>query len=167
MDIEFRPWQRGDEDSLTANANNYNIWKNVRNRMPFPYTLSDARNWISYNQYMSPVTHFAIIVDGQAVGAVGFELKEDIYCKNAEVGYWLGESFWGKGIATEALQWAVHHIFSNFDIHRIYACVFSNNISSRRVLEKAGFVLEAIHKESVLKEGLFMDECIYSLIRNK
>jgi RimJ/RimL family protein N-acetyltransferase len=164
MHIEFRKWKPGDEDSLTKNANNYKIWKNVRNRMPYPYTLSDAINWIGQNQYLDPVTHFAIVVDGKAVGAVGFEMKEDIYSKNAEVGYWLGEEYWGNGISTKALEWIVKYIFSQTDIHRIYASVFIDNLASRRVLEKAGFILEAVHKQAVFKEGKFMDECIYSLI---
>jgi [ribosomal protein S5]-alanine N-acetyltransferase len=166
MDIEFRAWKHGDEDSLSKNANNINIWKNVRNRMPYPYTISDARNWISYCQYLTPVTNFAIVVDGKAVGAVGFEAKEDIYIRNAEVGYWLGEPYWGHGISTRALTWITDYIFTNFDIHRIYACVFINNLASRRVLEKAGFNLEAVHKEAVVKEGNLMDECIYALLKN-
>ena len=109
--------------------------------MPFPYTIEDAMNWIGQNQYMEPVTHFAVVVDGKAVGSVGFELQEDIYSKNAEVGYWLGENYWGRGISTMALEWIVKYIFSGFDIHRIYARVFISNLASRRVLEKSGFSL--------------------------
>ncbi len=167
MKIDIRRWKPGDEESLALNANNYKIWKNVRNRMPFPYTIEDARNWIGQNQYMDPVTHFAIVVDGEAVGSVGFELKEDIYVKNAEVGYWLGEKYWGLGISTVALEWAVKHIFSGFDIHRIYATVFITNSVSRRVLEKAGFTLEAVHREAVFKEGKFIDEYIYKLMKEE
>ncbi len=165
MNIVFRPWKKGDEESLVQNANNYNVWKNLRNRMPYPYTMSDARNWISYCQYITPATNFAIEVDGKAVGAVGFELKEDIYEKNAEVGYWLGEEYWGKGIATQALNFIIEYIIKNFDIHRIYACVFIHNLASRRVLDKAGFSLEAVHKEAVYKEGKYEDECIYTLLK--
>ena len=167
MEIEFRAWKHGDEESLAENANNINIWKNVRDRMPYPYTITDARNWISYCQYITPVTNFAIVVDGNAVGAVGFELKEDIYCMNAEVGYWLGEPFWGKGISTKALEWIVDYIHSKFDIHRIYACVFINNRASRRVLEKAGFRLEAVHKDAVFKEEKYLDECIYTMLKEQ
>ena len=166
MEVEFRPWKRGDENSLALHANNYKIWKNVRNRMPFPYTLEDARNWVGYNQYIAPVTNFAIVVEGKAVGAVGLELKEDIYVRNAEIGYWLGETYWGQGISTRAVQWLVGQIFSQFEIHRIYACVFINNLASRRVLEKAGFILEAVHRDAVFKEGNYIDECTYSLVRD-
>jgi RimJ/RimL family protein N-acetyltransferase len=167
MQIEIRRWKPGDEESLALNANSFNIWKNVRNRMPFPYTIDDARNWIGQNQYMDPVTHFAIVVDGVAAGSVGFELKDDIYIKNAEVGYWLGEKYWGRGISTYALEWIVKYIFSEFAVHRIYATVFINNLASRRVLEKAGFILEAVHQQAVFKEGKFIDECIYKMLNEE
>jgi [ribosomal protein S5]-alanine N-acetyltransferase len=170
MDIKLtrsvlRPWQRGDETSLVLQANNRNIWRNVRDLFPYPYTLQHAREWVGRAGRIHPVTNFAIVVDGDAVGGVGLVLRDDIYRRSAEIGYWLGEEYWGRGIVTEAVAAVTEWGFSNFDICRIYAGVFEWNPASMRVLEKAGYTFEARLSKQVTKDGKTIDEFIYATVR--
>jgi [ribosomal protein S5]-alanine N-acetyltransferase len=157
---KLRNWQSGDEASLAKAANNYKVWRNLKDIFPHPYTLADAYEWVklAHNQ---PLT-FAIEVEGNAAGGIGVLSKEDIYRTSAEIGYWLSEAHWGKGIITNALNEVVKITFENDHIHRIYAGVFEYNLASMRVLEKAGFIKEAILKQSIIKEGKLYDEHIYS-----
>jgi RimJ/RimL family protein N-acetyltransferase len=161
----IRPWQPGDERSLVLHANNYKIWRNVRDRFPHPYTLGDARAWVEYVADEEPRTNFAIAVDGVAVGGIGLVLQSDIYHRSAEIGYWLGERFWGRGIMTEAVRAFTAWGFDNFKICRIYAGVLEWNPASRRVLEKAGYQFEARLRKAVTKNGQTMDDFIYAAIR--
>lgn len=162
----IRPWQAGDEDSLVRHANNIKIWRNVRDAFPHPYTMKDAKGWIEQTGKESPVTNFAIEVDGQAVGAVGLMLQTDIFRRTAEIGYWLGEEFWGRGIVTEAVRATVEYGFANFDIARIFAGVLEWNKGSMRVLEKAGFQFEVRMRKAVTKDGHTMDDFIYAIVRD-
>lgn len=155
----LRQWQSGDEESLTKNANNYNIWRNLKDIFPHPYTIEEAHSWIKIAQN-SP-ENFGIVIDNEAVGGIGILLKDDIHRKNAEIGYWLGEAYWGKGIISSAITEIVDYTFKNYDIYRIYAGVFEYNLASMRVLEKAGFHQEAILKQSLFKEGKLYDEHIF------
>lgn len=159
----LRQWQAGDEKSLFENANNYKVWRNLKDIFPHPYTLTDAYEWIKIAED-SPHT-FAIEVRGKAVGGIGILLKDDIYKKNAEIGYWLGESYWGQGIISAAITEIVDFTFRKYDVNRIFAGVFEYNIASMRVLEKVGFEKEAILKQSLYKEGKFYDEHIYVKFR--
>ena len=161
----LRPWQSGDEASLVKHANNRNIWRNVRDRFPYPYTMEHALTWIELSKHVQPVTNFAIVVDGAAVGGIGLILKDDIYSRSAEIGYWLGEEFWGRGIVTEAVRALTDWAFLNFDLCRIYAGVFEWNPGSMRVLEKAGYQLEARLRKRVTKDGQTIDELVYAVIR--
>ncbi|WP_064196140.1 MULTISPECIES: GNAT family N-acetyltransferase [Emticicia] len=159
QDYTLRQWRLGDEESLVRNANNYKIWKNLKDIFPNPYTIEDAGAWV--RMATDSEETFAIVIDNEAVGGIGILLKEDIYQKNAEIGYWLGEDYWGKGIISSAIPKIVDYTFKKYDIHRIYAGVFEYNLASMRALEKAGFEKEAILKESLFKEGHFYDEHIY------
>ncbi|HXG66254.1 MAG TPA: GNAT family N-acetyltransferase [Blastocatellia bacterium] len=163
----IRNWQSGDEESLVRHANNRKIWRNVRDAFPHPYTLADAQQWIQYANSMNPVAHFAIVVEGAAVGGIGFHLKEDVHRKSAEIGYWLGEAYWGRGIATAAVRAMTEYAFANFDICRLYAAVFEWNPGSARVLEKAGYEFEGRMKKSVFKDGQIIDDLIYAQVRLK
>lgn len=163
--VHLRPWRRGDEESLVQYANNRNIWINLDDLFPFPYTMEDARMWIQHCVVEKPARHFAIVVRGQAVGGIGILLKEGIRRKTAEIGYWLGEEYWNRGITTEAVKAVTEYVFSNFDICRIQATVFSLNIASGRVLEKAGYTLEASMKKGIIKDGSIIDELIYAVVR--
>jgi RimJ/RimL family protein N-acetyltransferase len=161
----IRDWRSGDEESLARHANNRKIWRNLRDAFPHPYPLEDARQWIASANAATPCTHFAIAVDGAAVGGIGFVLKDDIFRRSAEIGYWLGESYWGRGIVTEAVRAVTDYAFANFDLCRIYAGVFEWNLASMRVLEKAGYEFEARLKKSVTKDGQTVDDFIYAIIR--
>jgi len=162
----IRPWRSGDEGSLVRHADNYKIWRNVRDRFPHPYTIDDARAWIEYSSLEEPKTNFAIVVDEAAVGGIGLILQTDIYRRSAEIGYWLGEEFWGRGIMAEAVRAMTDWAFDNFDLSRIYAGVLEWNPASMRVLEKAGFQFEARLRKAVTKEGRTMDDFIYAIVRD-
>lgn len=169
MTLIIRPFREGDQDSLVENANNKAIFDNVKDTFPHPYTLADADWWVNQNSQknadeISKV--MAIEVDGKAVGAIGVILGTDVQRINAEIGYWLGENHWGKGITTQSLVWMTDYVFKNFShIHRIWAGVFGHNKSSMRVLEKAGFVLEATHYQSVIKNNIIGDEYVFVKLR--
>jgi ribosomal-protein-alanine N-acetyltransferase len=161
----LRPWRVGDEASLARYANNRNVSRNLRDRFPFPYTAADAADWISRASAQKPVTAFAIVVDGAAVGGVGIELGTDVFRRSAEIGYWLGEPFWGRGIATEVLRAVTEYAFAQFDVCRLEAGVFDWNPASARVLEKTGYVLEGRARGAVLKDGRVGDRLLYGLVR--
>jgi [ribosomal protein S5]-alanine N-acetyltransferase len=163
QNYRIRQWQTGDEKSLTENANNYKIWINLKDIFPHPYTLIDAYEWIK--MAADSQANFAIEVKGKAVGGIGILLKGDIYKKNAEIGYWLGEAYWGQGIISAAINEVVEYTFKNFDVSRIYAGVFEYNLASMRVLEKAGFHQEAVLKKALVKEGELFDEHIFVKFR--
>jgi RimJ/RimL family protein N-acetyltransferase len=161
----LREWRKGDESSLVRHANNYKVWRNLRDRFPHPYTIADAEWWIGHAGGQTPVRSFAIVVDRAAVGGIGLEMNTDVYRRSAEIGYWLGEEYWGLGIATEAVLAVVDYGFQTFDIHRIFAGVFERNSASMRVLEKAGFKQEARLIKAITKEGQTMDEFIYAIVK--
>jgi RimJ/RimL family protein N-acetyltransferase len=161
----LRPWRPGDESSLVRQANNRNIWRNVRDLFPYPYTPQHAREWVNRAGRVHPLTNFAIVVDGEAVGGVGLVLRDDIYRRSAEIGYWIGEEFWGRGIVTEAVVAVTEWGFANFDVCRIYAGVFEWNPASMRVLEKAGYAFEARLSKQVTKDGETIDEFIYAIVK--
>jgi RimJ/RimL family protein N-acetyltransferase len=162
----LRPWKPGDEQSLIRNANNRAIWRNLRDAFPHPYTLADAKHWIEIANSTNPPCNFAIVVDGDAVGGIGLVLKDDVFRRSAEIGYWLGEEFWGRGIVTEAVRAVTDYAFSAFDICRVYAGVFEWNPGSMRVLEKAGYEFECRMRKSVTKDSKTIDELIYVMIRD-
>jgi ribosomal-protein-alanine N-acetyltransferase len=159
----IRDWREGDEASLVRHANNRKIWQNVRDAFPHPYTTMDAEDWIRKASSDDPITSFAIEVDHAAVGGIGLVLQTDIFRRSAEIGYWLGEDYWGRGIVTEAVKAFTVWGFANFDLSRIYAGVFEWNPASSRVLEKAGFEFEGRMKKAVTKEGRTGDELIYAI----
>lgn len=161
----IRNFREGDEPSLVRHANNRKIWRNLRDRFPHPYVLDDAIWWIQYANSTTPVTNFAIAVDGEAIGGIGLILEDDVYRRSAEIGYWLGEEFWGQGIASSAVQALTEYAFANFDICRIFAEVFEWNPGSMRVLEKAGYQFEGRLKKAVFKDGQIIDACIYAIVR--
>ena len=161
----LRAWRPGDEPSLVRHANSRNVWRNLRDAFPQPYTLADAKRWIETANPATPITNFAIVVGGAAVGAIGLVLKEDVFRRSAEIGYWLGEEYWGRGIVTEAVHAVTEYAFATFDVCRVYAGVFEWNPASMRVLEKAGYEFECRMKKSVTKDGETIDELIYAMVR--
>ena len=165
MNIEIRAWREADIDLLVTIANNPHIGSKLRDGFPFPYTKRNAEEWIGMHAKVEPATQFAVVADAQLVGAIGFIKKENIYRKNVEIGYWIGEPFWNQGIASEAICLLVDYIFFHFDVVRVYAEVFSNNPASMRALEKNGFNLEAIHHKSIIKNGELLDDYCWVKLR--
>lgn len=163
MDFKLRLWKKEDADALAEYANNYEIAKNLMNVFPHPYTKEDGIKFIENNLKQNPVRVFAIEIDGKASGAIGIFPQYDIMCKNAELGYWLAEPFWGKGIITTAIRQITEYGFKTWDINRIYARPFGHNIASQKALEKAGFRLEARLDKTFYKFGEFHDELIYAI----
>ena len=159
----LRPWAAGDEPSLVRHANNYKIWRNLRDGFPHPYTLVDAKQWISFAQQQSPQTLFAVEVGGEAVGSVGLFPKSDIERLSAEIGYWIGEATWGKGIATAAVRTLSTYGFKELGLTRIFAVPLVSNPASMRVLEKAGYVREGVLRRSAIKEGIVLDQVLYAI----
>ncbi len=161
----LRPWRSDDVEPLVRHANNRNVWINLRDRFPHPYTHTDARQWIELAQTLPPNTQFAIDVGGEAVGGIGFELQSDIDRVAAEIGFWLGESYWGRGIATQALTAISESALKRPELFRLYASVLDYNPGSMRVLEKAGYKREGIMRQSAIKDGKVVDRVLYARTR--
>ncbi len=164
--IVLRPWSISDASQLALIADNKNIADNLRDGFPYPYTLQDARDWLNIILPENfPPKFFAIRIKEQLAGSIGIVTKSDIYRKNFEIGYFISEAYWGKGIATKAIKAATSYAFKDFDVVRVYAEPFSDNIGSRKALEKAGYSLEASLKRNVIKNGIIKDSCIYSVLK--
>jgi [ribosomal protein S5]-alanine N-acetyltransferase len=164
--IILRAWRRSDISSLVRYANNRKIWLNLRDVFPHPYTHADGEKWIAIcESNQGPATQFAIELRGEAIGGIGCRLLDDVNCKTVEVGYWLGEPFWGRGIATAALKQTTNYAFEIFSVERLQASVFEWNPASARVLEKAGYVLEGRLRRSIFKDGRLADSLLYARIR--
>ena len=165
MEIKLRPWNIEDAESLVENANNFEIARFMSDAFPYPYTIEHAKNFIAFATKDDPIHIFAIEMNGKAAGGIGIHPQADIMKKNAELGYWLGEKYWGKGIISKAILEIIPWAFNTYDITRIYARPFGTNIASQKVLEKAGFVLEARIKDNIFKNGAYLDELIYAIRR--
>lgn len=162
----LRSWKESDEEELLRLANHWEIASNLRDGFPHPYTKEDAKNWIM-NAVNQPDKLFVIEYQGHFTGSAGFHLLSDIYRKNAEIGYWIGLPYWGKGIATESIRLLTGYIFRTTDVHRIYAEPFADNTGSRRALEKCHFRAEAYFKENVIKNNILKDSCIYAILKTE
>jgi ribosomal-protein-alanine N-acetyltransferase len=159
--IVLRPWQKQDAQELAAVANNRNIWNNVRDALPNPYTVMDALQWIAYVNDQKPVLNFAIVSNGKVAGSIGCTPKEDISRKTIEIGYFIGEPYWNNGLATEAVKQLMDFITTRLDIVRIEAHVFASNKASMTVLRKNGFYLEAIHRKGAFKNNELIDDYLW------
>ena len=165
--IKFREWQISDIQSLAENANNINVWNNLRDYFPNPYSEEDGKQFIEMVlSKPKPAVDFAIVVDDKAVGGIGIILQKDVERISAEMGYWLGEKYWNKGIVTQAIKEIVKYSFENFpELQKIYATPFNFNIASQKVLQKAGFECEAILKKAAIKNGQIIDLHYYSIFK--
>jgi RimJ/RimL family protein N-acetyltransferase len=172
MEIKFgkykiRSYQKSDIDALIKYANNYNVYKCLKDTFPYPYTEDDAVVWLANCTVQNPETNFAITDENELIGAIGFKLNEDVFIRNAEIGYWLGEPFWGRNIVSQAVKEITKYIFNNYKINRIYASVFEGNPGSKRVLEKCGYVLEGIMRKAVFKEDKYLDQYTYAILKEE
>jgi [ribosomal protein S5]-alanine N-acetyltransferase len=166
-DVMLRHWRREDAQQLASIANNKNVWLNVRDRFPHPYTVMDAMQWIQMRTGEKPMQHFCITYNENVAGSIGVIVKDDVYRKSIELGYFVGEPFWGKGIATKAVKLMMEYIELTFDVLRVYAEVFEHNKASMGVLRKNGFYLEGIRKKAVIKDEVLMDDYVWVKFINK
>jgi RimJ/RimL family protein N-acetyltransferase len=166
-EVRLRPWLATDKASLVRYANNRNVWINLRDLFPHPYTEADASAWlVRCAAAREPLTHLAIEFQGEAIGGIGFNFLSDVNRKTGEIGYWLGEPFWGRGIATYALGRMTEYAFANFDLERLQAAVFGWNPASARVLEKNGYTLEGRLRRDMIKDGRISDSLLYARLRS-
>ncbi len=148
-------------------ANNRKIWNNLRDIMPHPNDEKDAKAFIDLCKEQSSSRTFGIFFEEKLSGVIGVQDQHDIYRHSIELGYWIGEPFWGKGIATEAVSQMVNYVFDSLQKVRILSNVYEHNKASMRVLEKNGFRLEGIRKKAVLKNDILLDEYLYYKLCNE
>ncbi len=166
-EIKLRILNEKDRSSLVKYANNKKIADNLRNAFPHPYSDQNAIDFIkSANENNPDKLILAIDLSGELIGCIGAFKQDDIYSKNAEIGYWLAEPFWGNGYVSSTIKKFLPMVFENMDIIRIYAEPFENNIGSKKALEKAGFKLEAVLKNNIFKNGEIQSSCIYSILKS-
>ena len=163
----MRSLRNADAIELARHANNRKVWLHLRDRFPHPYKIEDARRFIAAARSADRETEFAITVGGLAVGAIGVTLGTDVERCSAEVGYWIGEPYWGRGITTRALSEFTRFAFKAYHLERLYAVPFASNAASCRVLEKAGYRLEGRLLRSAIKDGAVQDQCLYAILRGK
>lgn len=158
----LRPFVAADAESLARHGNDYDVWKNLRDRFPHPYTPADAESYIAHNVSRPIQTSFAIVVEDTAIGSISLMLGEDIARQSAEVGYWIGREFWGRGIMVDAVRAATRHAFDALGLVRVFAVPFVTTTRSVRVLEKAGFVREGVMRHSAVKDEVLLDQLLYA-----
>lgn len=167
MDCEIRAWRIEDKTALAGLLNNKNILNNLRDGLPYPYTADDAGEYIAAMRAADQTKAFAFaIAAGSAlVGSIGVFRQENIHGRTAEMGYYIGEPYWGRGFGTSAVKQACRYVFEHTDIIRIFAEPFARNAASCRVLEKAGFQLEGILRSNAVKNGVVLDMKLYALVK--
>ncbi|MDE7181620.1 MAG: GNAT family N-acetyltransferase [Clostridia bacterium] len=167
MDIKIRQWKIEDAESMAEVLNNKKIMDNLRDGLPYPYTADDAREYINFlfNSDKNSTFAFAVVYGEKVVGCLGVFRQDNVSYRAAEMGYYIGEPYWNKGIATCAIKQACDYVFKNTDIIRIYAEPFARNKASCRVLEKAGFTCEGTLRSNVVKNGIIEDSKIYAVIK--
>jgi RimJ/RimL family protein N-acetyltransferase len=139
------------------------VWLNLRDLFPHPYTAADAEAWVSLASNQAQPTNLAIEVQSETVGGVGLELHDDVERVSAEIGYWLGQRFWNRGIMTAAVRAVTEYWFEQFSLTRVYALPFVTNVASHRVLEKAGYVREGLLRRSAIKNGVVVDQVLFAI----
>jgi RimJ/RimL family protein N-acetyltransferase len=162
-----RSWTAADVSSLAQHANNRRIWETLRDRFPYPYTRADAVTFIRRVRSSLPETSFAIEVEGAAAGGIGFMLQHDVERVSAEIGYWLGEAYWGRGICTEAVRAVTAFAIEQHALTRVFAVPFAHNTPSQRVLEKAGYIQEGRMRRSAIKDGRICDQLLYGFVADR
>jgi ribosomal-protein-alanine N-acetyltransferase len=158
----LRPLVAGDAPSLARHANDYGVWQNLRDRFPHPYSERDAAEYIAMVAARPIQTSFGIVVDGEAAGTISLMPGDDIARRTAEIGYWVGRQYWGRGIMVEVVRATTQFAFAELDLTRVFALPFVSSVRSARVLEKADYVREGIMRRSAVKEGVVLDQVMYA-----
>lgn len=168
MQCKIRGWEIEDAENLASTINNKQILDNLRDGIPFPYTEEDAKDFIMamLDADRNTTYAFAITVDNKAIGSIGVFRQANIHCRTAEMGYYIAEPYWGKGIGTSAVKQMCDYIFQNTDIIRIFAEPFAHNAASCRILEKCGFEYEGTLRKNAVKNGVVVDMKMYSILRD-
>lgn len=161
MKVKLRPWQMSDAERLAILANNVNIAKFMRNVFPHPYSIDNAKMFLE-TALKEEKRFFAITVNDEVIGGTGIHPQDDIFANNAEIGYWIGEPYWGKGYMSEAIKLITDQAFENFPINRVWLRIYGNNPRSMKIAEKAEYKLEAKFEKTLLKNGELLDEYIYA-----
>ncbi|MFN8644979.1 MAG: GNAT family N-acetyltransferase [Candidatus Binatia bacterium] len=164
-EVCVRPFTSGDAAALVRHANNRAVWITLRDRFPHPYTPEDADAFLRVAMTQDPPADFAIASADEVIGGIGLQRQGDVHRLTAEIGYWLGESFWGRGIATRAVRAVTDWAFAATPLERIFAYVFATNPASARVLAKAGYQFEGRLHRAVVKEGRVLDQLVYAALR--
>jgi [ribosomal protein S5]-alanine N-acetyltransferase len=159
----LRPWHISDLENLVRNANNKNIAQYMTDQFIHPYTEECGKNFISFATANNGNRIFCIDINGEAVGGIGLHPQSDIMRANTEIGYWLAEQHWNKGVISAAIEQIITIGFEAPEITRIFARCFATNTASQKVLEKNGFVLEGRFEKTILKNSNFEDELIYAV----
>ena len=167
MKCTIRPWKIEDAGSLSQMLNNRNILNNLRDGLPYPYTEKDAEDYITstLSADKTKTFAFAITADDKVIGSIGIFRCDNIHFRTAEMGYYIGEPYWGKGMGTSAVKLICEYVFEHTDIIRIFAEPFAYNTASCRVLEKAGFHFEGLLRKNAVKNGKVLDMKMYSLVK--
>lgn len=167
MICRIRKWELSDAKDLAMALSNKKIHDNLRDGLPYPYTEQDGADYISamLSADENETFAFAITVDGRAVGSIGVFRQANIHRQTAELGYYIAEEYWGRGIMTEAVKQICEYVFGRSDIIRIFAEPFAYNTASCRVLEKAGFQYEGTLRSNAVKNGKVIDMKMYSLLK--
>jgi [ribosomal protein S5]-alanine N-acetyltransferase len=160
----LRPFVDTDAPALARHANNRAIWLNLTDDFPYPYTMDEAERWIKFTAEATHLTNFAIDVAGEVVGGIGLKPYQGIKRYTAEIGYWLGEAFWGRGLASEAVGAVSHYAFAQLGFRRLQALVYAYNPTSMRILAKNGYVHEGILRNGACKDGRMVDEYLYARV---
>jgi RimJ/RimL family protein N-acetyltransferase len=163
--VSLRTFTMDDAAAMTALADNPRIAVNLRDGFPNPYTLQDAERFLKMATTMDPQSFFAIEYQDVYVGNISLMPGTDVYRKSAEIGYFIGEPYWGKGIATAAVKLIIDYGFKQLGLARIHTGVYEYNPASCHVLEKCGFQKEGVFRKSVYKQGQLWDEIRYALLR--
>ena len=169
MIVRIRKWELSDAKFLASIISNKKVQENLRDGLPYPYTEEDGAEYISamLSSDENETFAFAITLDGKVVGSIGAFRQSNIHAKTAELGYYLAEECWGRGIMTEAVWQLCEYVFSHSDIIRIFAEPFAHNIGSQRVLEKAGFQYEGTLRNNAVKNGRIMDMKMYAKLMDE
>jgi [ribosomal protein S5]-alanine N-acetyltransferase len=158
----LRPLRPADAPVLAVHANDRDVWLNLTDAFPHPYSVQDAEAFITAAAAVSPQTSFGIVVQGEVAGNVGLTPGHDIHRKASELGYFLGRKFWGRGIMTDVVRAVTRYAFDSLGMHRVFAVPYGRNTASARVLEKAGFVREGVMRHSAIKDGVLLDQLLYA-----
>jgi RimJ/RimL family protein N-acetyltransferase len=165
--VTLRRWTPEDQEALAAEANSHAVWRNLTHVFPHPYTAADAASWIERCMDQDPPQDLVVACEDRLIGVCGMGRGEGVGRYTAEVGYWLGERHWGRGVMTVALEAFLGYVWETFDVQRLQATVFAWNPASARVLEENGFTLEGVHRRAIYKDGEFVDLLMFSRLRSE